>query len=279
MKKASLRLRAWYIAVAVGALLTTALRTLALLTAFDPHPGYFRTAAPVVVAFYAVLVLTLLLAAFLPLFIKKNVLPTALPAPTLPGICAAGICALLFMINFIEGCFAGDALQLPAALWFVGLLTLLIGVIYFALRFLAQKPPVHVTLLCGYGTILSFALLLCFTYFDQFTPMNAPHKVSLHLAWLSLMVYLLYDLRALAGEPMPRAAVAGTAVAFTLSLSTGISNLIAFAGNVYHSVPYLVQDLLLLGLAVYIGTHGAAAARHNVAALCAQEQEANDECR
>jgi hypothetical protein len=139
-----------------------------------------------------------------------------------------------------------------------------------------QAPPLHTTLLCGYGVILAFALLLCFTYFDQFTPMNAPHKISLHLSLLSLMIYLFYDLRTLADEAMPRAAAVSSAIAFTLSLSTGVSNMIAFAAGKYHSAPYLAQDLLLVALAIYIGTHSAATARRDLSALHAAEEATHE---
>lgn len=283
MKRSSHRLCLWYVAVCTLTLLCALLRTVALLTAFDVRPGYFRL-APITVLFYVFMVATLLLCASLPLFIKKDALPATAPAPTLPGLCSAGICALLFLINFVEGCLSQATLKLPTGLWFAGLLTLLIAAAYFALRFLAEKPPLHVTLLCGYGAILSLALLLCFTYFDQLTPMNAPHKIGLHLSLLSAMVYLLYDLRALAGEAMPRAAAISSGVAFVFTATIGISNLIGFLAGVYYSVPYLAQDLLLIGLAVYIGTHSAATARRDAQALVEIEKEhaaevSHDECQ
>jgi len=279
MKRSSRRLCLWYVAVCALTLLCALLRSVALLTAFDVHPGYFRT-APITVIYYVVMALALLCAASLPLWIKKEALPTAAPAPTLPGLCGAGIVALLFLVNFIEACFSGGDSKLPAGLWIFGLLALLVATVYFALRFLAEKPPLSATLLCGYGTILAAALLLCFTYFDPFTPMNAPHKMSLHLSLLSVMVYLFYDLRTLAGEGMPRAATASAGVAFLLALTTGSSKLLAFVAGTYHSVPYLVQDLLLLGLAVYIGATGAARARRDVQVLAkAEAAEVQHECQ
>lgn len=277
MKRSSRFLCLWYVAVGTLTLICALLRTVALFTAFDTHPGYFRI-APVTIFFYVVMAAALLLCISLPLFIKKDTLPSAAPAPTLPGLCSAGICALLFLVNFMEACLAQATLKLSTGLWLVGLLSLLVAAAYFVLRFLAEKPPVQITLLCGYGAILSFALLLCFTYFDQFTPMNAPHKMGLHLSLLAAMVYLLYDLRTLAGEAMPRAAAISSGVAFVFTATVGISNLIGFLADVYHSVPYLVQDLLLIGLAIYIGTHSAATARRDVQAL-SEAEVSDDECQ
>lgn len=277
MKRSSRFLCLWYVAVGTLTLICALLRTVALFTAFDTHPGYFRI-APVTIFFYVVMAAALLLCISLPLFIKKDTLPSAAPAPTLPGLCSAGICALLFLVNFMEACLAQATLKLSTGLWLVGLLSLLVAAAYFVLRFLAEKPPVQITLLCGYGAILSFALLLCFTYFDQFTPMNAPHKMGLHLSLLAAMVYLLYDLRTLAGEAMPRAAAISSGVAFVFTATVGISNLIGFLADVYHSVPYLVQDLLLIGLAIYIGTHSAATARRDMQAL-SEAEVSDDECQ
>jgi hypothetical protein len=136
----------------------------------------------------------------------------------------------------------------------LALLLLLVSAAYFGLQFLAQTPPPKTLLLCGYGVILAAALLLSITYFDLYTPMNAPHKVSLHVALLSVMLYLIFDLRNLIGAPRPRGLGVCAAICFFFCTATGVSNAIAFLGGVYDDVMYFLFDLVTLGFAAYFTT-------------------------
>ncbi len=259
MNSSAARLRLYYGGAGLLALIATLLRTCALFFSFDREIGYYNKGAlPVILSAFAGLAILFF---FSYLFTEKKS-PEILPQPcSLPSIISAGAMALLMLCNFIVACSLQGIMKLPFLLWLLGILFLLLGTLYFILRFLAEKPPLTATLLLGYAVVFALALLLCFTYFDQQVGMNTPRKTDLHLSLLSLMFYMLYELKELAGMPAPRAARISGMLAFFLSLSVGVSNLLAFAAGIYSSIPYLVQDLLLVGFAAYIGTRGFAEAR------------------
>ena len=263
MIRISRPLRLYFSAAGILTLAATALRTAAYFTAFDAKLGYFAN-APLPTLAYAVCALVLLLAASFPLVVGKDYTAPAEIPSTLPTMCGAGMAALLMLVTFIGACTWKDDLQPPTMLWLLSLLLLPLGAIYFLLRFLADKPPVNVTLLCGYAAVLALAVVLCSTYFDRFVPMNAPRKTDLHVALLAMMLYLVTELRDLAGRSAPRSRAAFTILAFSLAFTVGASGLAAFAAGLYNNVAYLLQDLLLLGLAAYVATRALAHAKNEI---------------
>ena len=97
-------------------------------------------------------------------------------------------------------------------------------------------------------------MMLGVTYFDRYTQMNAPHKLSLHLCALAIMFAMLYEERALLSRPMPRARAAATAIAASLCTIYALSNAIAFLGGVYDDLIYFLFDLVTLGFAAWFIT-------------------------
>lgn len=254
MKRFPLPFRMYLLAAAALTLCATILRTLALTTAFDADIGYFREGSPLVTAFYIIEGIALLAAFSLPFFVKRGTLPTGHPPLSLASLIATGI-ATLAAIAMAAILIAHIAvLSAPAILSVLCLFLLLATAIFFGFQFLAQNPPAKTLLLCGYGVILAAACLLSITYFDLYTPMNAPHKFSLHLALLSLMLYMLFELRILIGRPRPRGLGVLSAICFFLCATTGISNTIAFLAGIYNDVFALGIDLLLIAFALYVGT-------------------------
>ena len=248
--------RAYLLGSALLALLTAILRALSLTLAFDPASGYFTHGAlPTVYRIVAVLALLVLVA--IPFTMRKGKAAAKRAPLTHGGICAACLCALLLFLNFICGCTLKNE-TLPALLWLVGLLSLLAAIVYFIIQTPLVKASINTHALLGSLTILSLACLIAFTYFDVATPMNAPHKIDLHVALLAAILYLLYELRAKAeiGRPLMLTACSGTA--FFLAVSVGLSDTVAYLAGAFTSPLYLAEDLLLLALAVYIGARAMA---------------------
>ena len=92
-------------------------------------------------------------------------------------------------------------------------------------------------------------MMLATTYFDRYTQMNAPHKLSQHLCMLLIMFAMLYELRALLSRPAHRACAFVTVLAGSLATVFALSNAIAFIGGVYNDVTYFLFDLTVLGFA------------------------------
>ncbi len=252
--------RAFYFGAAAMAAIVTALRALALTLSLDPASGYFTANAPLPLCYRILMGVACLAGVFTPCLWLKGRVPTERAKRSPHSRCGAGLCALLFFLNFIAACMQKSTL-LPSLVWLIGLLALLAATVYFTLQAADVRVSSTATAVLGSLAILAVACLIAFTYFDVATPMNAPHKTELHVALLAIMLYLLYELRDAVGIPLPRALTACTALAFFFSATVGFSNLIATVAGVYTNPAYLAQDLLLIAFAVYVGARGAADCR------------------
>ncbi|MBR2010636.1 MAG: hypothetical protein IKA06_02665 [Clostridia bacterium] len=253
--------RTYYIGAALLALITAVLRALSLTLAFDRASGYFtKGALPVLFrVFWGCALLALVL---FPILALRGCISEKRSANTPFSTCGAGLCALLLFLNFICSCTL-QSTMLPTALWLVGLLALLLGVVYFILQTPLLKAGAGTHAVLGSVTILAFACLIAFTYFDISTPMNAPHKTDLHITLLATMLYFLYELRAKADISRPLALSACGAIAFFLTTVVGLSDTVAYLAGAFTNPVYFAQDLLLLALAVYIGARSLADASIN----------------
>ena len=111
-----------------------------------------------------------------------------------------------------------------------------------------MRPAVRALL--GYALLLALILLMVVTYFDRYTQMNAPHKLSQHMCILAALLALLCELRALIGRRTPQHALPFSAFAAFLCITVGVSNTLAFALGSYEDITYLLFDLLLLTLGI-----------------------------
>ncbi len=252
--------RVFYLGTAIATLIATVLRALSLTLAFDRTTGYFKAGAALPLCYQIFTAACLLACILFPLLALKNRVPQERAKRTLHSTCGAGLCALLCFLNFIAACMQTSELLSPF-LRLLGLLSLLAATVYFILQATPHKIGVATTAVLGCLTIVALACLISFSYFDVATPMNAPHKTDPHVALLAIMLYLLYELRATAGIPLPRALTACTALAFLLSVTVGFSDLVAYLAGIYTAPTYLAQDLLLIAAAIYIGARGAADCR------------------
>lgn len=242
--------RTFWTMFAALTLITTALHTLALLTAMDTI-GYFQSSAASATLFYACIGLGILVCAAFLLTPNENIAreTQALPLPRFVGAAMAAAAAgatAAFLIS------RSTALPTPALLNLITAISLICAAAYFALRLKASRTDT--TVLCGYGAILAATLSLISTYFDRYTQMNAPHKLFFHICMLAVMFALLLEQRDLLGRPLPRLCVASTALAAFLCTAFSLPAIIAFSAGVYNDPMYLFFDILALGFAVYFGT-------------------------
>ncbi|MBE6703391.1 MAG: hypothetical protein E7585_08310 [Ruminococcaceae bacterium] len=254
-------------AIGILTLLITVLRSIALCTAFDPITGYFSTGAlPIII--YIVEILALI-AAFAPLLLIKQEELDAQRAPlSLAGLAAAVAAALALIataiylpLRVLSAIKQTATLPAPGPLMILSAAVLLLAAGYFLLHFLG-KP--QIAPLLGYAVILAAVLLLSITYFDRYTPMNAPHKISLHLSMLSIMLFMLYEIAAAVGRARPRVLSVASAICFTVTASTGISNLIGFAAGKGSDPLYLMGDLIALTVAFYVAARAVGDLLHAV---------------
>lgn len=265
--------RFFLIGTAALTLSATLLRTLALTLSANPASGYFLPGAVLPLLYQVVTAIGAIALVLFPVFALKGHLPVARAPRTRYQALAAAPVALLLFINFIVGCtLSGTAL--PTLILVIGLVALLAAVLYFILQLLPRVANESLSAVMGCLSILALACLIAFTYFDVATPMNAPQKTDLHMALLAVMLYLLYELRADAGIPLPRMLRLTAGLAFFLSVTVGLSHLIATLAGLYAPSVYLAQAMLLLTLAAYIGVRTVADA-----ALPSPEEKERDDTK
>lgn len=250
-------LRVFYMGTLLLTVAAAVLRTLALARALNRESGYFMANQVLPTVLAIVLGIGIAYALLFPLLLRDRV-PTVHAPRSTPSQIAAGLCAALSLVAFAGACTAKKSVPVPTLLWLVGIFMLLAAAVYF----LTKTPLCPISTMgeavLGSLTLIGIACLIAVTYFDIATPMNAPGKTHLHLALLSLMLYLLYELRDAVGAPLPRMRTAFGALAFFLAAAVGFSDTAAAIAGVSRSFIYLSQDFLLIGLALYIATRGVA---------------------
>jgi hypothetical protein len=133
LNRSSHKLRIYLIAAACAAVVLTVLRTLALTTALDVGIGYFRKGAALSTALYILEGIFLLAALSLPLFIKRDSLPTARKPASLFTLIATGVAALATIALIAILIAHISLLSAPPILSVVTLLFLLGTAIFFGL--------------------------------------------------------------------------------------------------------------------------------------------------
>ena len=250
-------LRVYYIGVLCLTLVATLTRTLSLTLSLDKASGYFKANAVLPVALVVVLALAGVAILLYPILLRDRV-PQSNAGGSNLTTATSILCALLFLVSFVATCMAKGVVALPTFLWLVGILSLLAATIYFLTKTSLCSIGTSGSAVFGSLTLIALGCLITVTYFDVATPMNAPIKIHLHLALLAMMLCLLYELRDTVGAPMPRARTAFTALAFFLSVTVGVSDIITALAGYTKGFIYLSSDFLLVGLGLYVATKGAA---------------------
>lgn len=231
-------------ALTVGA---TVLRSIALTLSFDADIGYFQKG---LIPVYILLALAAALCAAIPFLIKKEALDKTGRTSRTAELIAAALPALVLLVLAFYLLARRKSIPAPALLVVLAAFLCATGAAYFGSR-LRDGQDTATGLLFGYGAILGMTLLLAITYFDLYTQMNAPHKLSQHLALLVAMVALLYELRILTKTQFPRIRAASAGLASFSCTVVGISNTVGFLAGSLSDVTYLLIDLLLVTLGVY----------------------------
>ena len=232
---------------ALFAAITCALRSLSFFVGFDADIGYFRASSPIVIISGICMLLCIGFGAAVSFLINIGNVPSESEPLSAPRFVAATVSAILLCVTALFVIFRASKIPAPALLVLLTGICMLGSAVYFLLRLRNGKAAAF-----GFFTIFAPAMMLAVTYFDRYTQMNAPHKVWVQLSLLSIMIYTLYELRARIGRPAPRALAVASALLLMLCIPTGVSDLIAYACNLYDDALYLICDLVLTAFAVYV---------------------------
>ncbi len=254
--RAHSRLSLLFLSLGALALVAIVLRSVALARFFNDNTGYFAKGAfPLIVRL--VQILGAALCAAFPFLIKKDTVTLPEAPLSIAGLFGCALSALTLTITAVYFLVRRARIPTPAVILLLTALFLLASTAYFINQFRNRQEP-DTALPFGYIAILGAAMLLATLYFDLTTPMNAPHKVSLQVALLSVMVAVLYELRAMTDAPHPRAQAAACGFAFFACATTGVPNALAFLLGSFDKPFYLLADFVCIALAIYFAAKCAA---------------------
>ena len=242
----------FFLLIALFTLIACAFRTLALFFSFDADIGYFHSPSAIAALADVSLLVCIILSVAVSFLINKEVASREESTLVAPRFAAAAATALTLSIAALFTLLRLEQIPAPTPLALLAAICLLASAVYFLCRLCAVRPRAAAPL--GFFVIFGAALVLAITYLDRYTQMNAPHKISLHLCMLAIMLAMLYEQRTNLERHSPRACVAVTTLAAAVCTIYALSNTLAFLVGVYSNVMYFLFDLVALGFAAYFVT-------------------------
>ena len=265
MNRSIKNLEKYAIAFLILTLVGVVCRCISLFEFYDSDIGYYKTAALLPKVFHLLSVLSVVFALFSVLFLPK---PTAdlyiTPKSDSLGARIAAVFPMAGVLSFLVYSFISASGESTSdfgtvvtnkAGEIVSVLVLVFGVLavmYFILVCLGKTTKGDVHVLFGYAVILFVLMVLANSYFDFHTTMNSPNKLLSQTTLMSLMLYMLFELRFSLGNAAPRGYAAFSLSAFYLTAVNSIPGIIAFSAGILYKPEYLMSDLLTLTFSVYV---------------------------
>ena len=251
-------------AFALLAVVGVVLRTAALFTVYDSDIGYYQTSAVLPDIFHIVCIAAVAFAALSILFLPEKAAFDYAPPSSMPSFVRGGaafaIVASSAYVGYVCLGLLGDRAIYTSVTTGAGTIVekfaAILGfasIIYFALVLAGKAEEGEKHVYFGYCVILFVLMILAKTYFDFYTTMNSPNKLLLQISFMSIMLYMLYELRFPIGSGSPRGYWAISLAAFYLTAVCSIPGIIAFFAGIFTKNEYFVCHFLSLGFCAYIG--------------------------
>ena len=229
-------------------LLGALLRSCCMLTQFDADVGYLKEGFLTALcnALYPIVAAVLTISGLL--IPKANSLPARLHTPyravaaLLPGLSLAVFTAVSLIICFPT---RSDNIMLAPTL-----LGLLASTYYFLSGRRGGRYPDWLCLL-GYLPILWAVGGIAETYFDRYTAMNSPIKVTLQMGLIGFMIIVLAELRFRINRMAPRLCIVLWGIGSFACLNAGIPILLATGAGQLDHILHMLYAIVLLCAGLY----------------------------
>lgn len=229
------------------------LRTCNFLFVFDTNVDYFDR-SPLHIAYVTLSILTIAWLLSSLIFIPRYSFSTKVAPKTsflsrVTGIACAAVTAVSFMF------FRENMLYYANHAGLYNLLAIfsLLSTIYFAFQFINDVPPSFIAL-AEYVVIVWLGMMLCATYLNLYVAMNSPFKITIHLALLSMMLYLIEDARLQTDHGFRISHFTFTLIGILNCGVASIPVLVAYALNLYQNADYLFYAALSLCFMLFLCT-------------------------
>ena len=228
-------------------ILAIALRTVCLFTSYDAYIGYYKEGF-ITSALNAFLVISAIYFISARFTIKNDVYTASGKEINLFLRIAGLLVAATFFYtatSILSGQFAEGA-------WYVTTLAVVsfIASIYFILKFLDVKLDTAHGLL-GFAVIIYCILVVLVTYFDILELLNGPNKIMVHLALISIALFMLAEIRAYVGEIEKGYYVASLCASTFFTGACSIPALIFYFSRDFEN-SYYIFHVVIAGMFLYL---------------------------
>lgn len=217
---------------------------------FDDYIGYFSsssfipTIAGILLAVSCVWFLTLFV------FIPKNQLKAgavgySTASRSVAAALAFGFIAFVIVRVFLPDLLLSGAHPTSATIQNITNIFALVAALYFIFIAAGKSDRPIIQLFLGFAVILWAALSILEAYTNNFVTMNSPFKLLLIISMMSVMLFLLYELRSIAGCAYPRAHFAFTITGVLMTLVFSLPFIVVSAFGIYRIVEFTAPAAIL----------------------------------
>ncbi len=242
------------LAAAVLTVVGVLLRTVGIFRYYDRDVGYFRTGSLVPQIFTAVCVIAFAVFALSGLFASKVKIRSAFTGvASKAGSAFAAVVLLMHALYLVPYClsYVEGSVLIPG----LYLVFAFLSVIYFALGCIKKYEAAENRSILGFCVIFYATAGLAKSYFDFTTTMNSPDKVILYMAYMSMMLYVLFETRFLMGIGKSGRFTVFTFVVFFFCTVSSVPAIAAYLSKGFSGFlgepEYAVSQVGLLAIAVY----------------------------
>ena len=242
-----------YISLGAGAL-ATVLRVLGVIFAFDTKVEYFDVSSPINIAASGVLLAAVALCIVIGFaFRKKLSRDEKFFKKTERVSFLLGAVLLAYGVFELYRLFAlKDALRSNQLVWsVVGVLLCFVAAAYFLGTFIESSKKSQRSMLLGFGFVFWCAYVIAVNYFDVYTTLNNPIKLSLQIALISAMFCLLCEFRILLGDEKRGQHLAFSLIGTVLCAYSSVPTVICYVLGKTQNLRYLFAALVCLAICAY----------------------------
>jgi hypothetical protein len=234
--------------------LATVLRVLGVIFAFDTKVEYFDISSPISIAASGVLLAAVALCIVIGFaFRKKLSRDENFFKKTERVSFLLGAVLLAYGVFELYRLFAlKDALRSNQLVWsVVGVLLCFVAAAYFLGSFVGSSKRSPYSMLLGFAFVFWCAYVMAVNYFDVYTTLNNPIKLSMQLSLIASMFCLLCEFRIRLGDEKRGQHLAFSLLSAILSAYFSIPTILCYALGKTQNLRYLFAAIACLAICAY----------------------------
>ena len=242
-------LKIYAVAAAIATVVAVVLRTVILFCFYDIEIGYHSEGF--VTSFFEIFCVLSVLFFVSSIFAVKRDTPTADGNGRGLFVKLGSAAAFLsFAAYFSMSVFSTTLVASSAAFDLLSKITALMGIVYFAIGVFAPNTNKNIRGLLGFGVIIWCIYALAITYFDIYVQLNSPDKILLHLALISIMIFIVSELRCFVLQ-MKKGFYLFSACAATFFCSLSSIPSFLFGYSIGEMNKYYIYDIVIFAIGIY----------------------------